>query len=164
MPYLINRFCCGENHRLLCHESRYHKAKHLDAPPKRTLNLHSDANMQRTTPMDPQEAAKCCGPMDELLDAELFKALGDPTRLKLLSCLAKCGRPCSVTELTQCCAVDLSVVSRHLSALEKAGVLSSAKEGRTVFYTVRYKHLTDAFRSLAKAIEQCRPKRNSTTN
>jgi len=113
-------------------------------------------------PMNPQEAAKCCGPMDELLDAELFKALGDPTRLKLLSCLAKCGRPCSVTELTECCSVDLSVVSRHLSALEKAGVLSSTKEGRTVFYTVRYKHLTEAFRSLAKAIEGCRPKRNST--
>ena len=113
--------------------------------------------------MTPQEASKCCGPIDDLLDAELFKALGDPTRLRLLSCLAKCGRPCSVTELTECCAVDLSVVSRHLSSLEKAGVLSSAKEGRTVFYSVRYKHLTEAFRALAKAIEGCRPKRSTAT-
>ncbi len=114
--------------------------------------------------MNPQEAANCCGPMDELLDAELFKSLGEPTRLRLLACLAKCGRPCSVTELTECCAVDLSVVSRHLAVLEKSGVLSSAKVGRTVFYTVRYKHLTDAFRSLAKAIEQCRPKRSTSKN
>ncbi len=109
--------------------------------------------------MKPQEASQCCGPIDDLLDAELFKALGEPTRLKLLSCLAKCGRPCSVTELTECCAVDLSVVSRHLGVLEKAGILSASKEGRAVFYTVRYKHLTEAFRSLAKAVETCRPKR-----
>ncbi|MEQ9587262.1 MAG: metalloregulator ArsR/SmtB family transcription factor [Parvibaculaceae bacterium] len=111
--------------------------------------------------MKPQEASRCCGPIDDLLDAELFKALGEPTRLKLLSCLAKCGRPCSVTELTECCAVDLSVVSRHLSVLEKAGVLTAAKKGRTVFYAVRYRHLTEAFRALAKAIDGYRPKRKS---
>jgi DNA-binding transcriptional ArsR family regulator len=108
--------------------------------------------------MKPQEAAMCCGPIDDLLDAELFKALGEPTRLKLLSCLAKCGRPCTVTELTECCDVDFSVVSRHLGILERAGILTAAKKGRTVFYEVRYKHLTDAFRGLAKAIEGCRPK------
>jgi ArsR family transcriptional regulator, arsenate/arsenite/antimonite-responsive transcriptional repressor len=45
--------------------------------------------------------------------------------------------------------------------LEKAGVLTATKEGRTVFYEVRYKHLTDAFRALAKAIDGCRPKRKS---
>lgn len=111
--------------------------------------------------MKPHEASQCCGPIDDVLDAELFKALGEPTRLKLLSCLAKCGRPCSVTELSECCAVDFSVVSRHLRMLENAGVLSASKEGRTVFYTVRYRHLTDAFRSLAKAIEVCRPKRRA---
>ncbi|MCR9117224.1 MAG: metalloregulator ArsR/SmtB family transcription factor [bacterium] len=112
--------------------------------------------------MKPQEASKCCAPIDDLLDADLFKALGEPTRLKLLSCLAKCGCPCSVTELTECCAVDFSVVSRHLGVLEKAGVLSVSKEGRTVFYAVRYKHLTEAFRALARAVEDCRPKRSKS--
>ncbi len=109
-----------------------------------------------------QEASRCCGPIDDSLDAELFKALGEPTRLRLLSCLAKCGRACSVTEMTECCAVDFSVVSRHLGVLEKAGVLTATKQGRTVFYEVRYKHLTEAFRGLAKAIEGCRPKRGTT--
>ncbi|QEG40836.1 ArsR/SmtB family transcription factor [Roseimaritima ulvae] len=112
--------------------------------------------------MKPQEASQCCGPIDDLLDAELFKALGERTRLQLVSCLAKCGRPCSVTELAECCAVDFSVVSRHLSVLEKAGVLTATKQGRTVFYEIRYKHLSEAFRSLAKAIESCRPKRRSS--
>lgn len=112
--------------------------------------------------MKPQEASQCCGPINDLLDAELFKALGEPTRLKLLSCLAKCGRACSVTELTECCAVDLSVVSRHLGILAKAGVLTATKKGRTVFYAVRYKHLTGAFRSLARAVEDCRPRRTAS--
>lgn len=114
--------------------------------------------------MKPLEALQCCGPIDDLLDAEFFKALGEPTRLKLLSCLAKCGRSCSVTELTECCSVDLSVVSRHLVVLEKAGILTATKEGRTVFYAVRYKHLTDAFRALAEAVEGCRPKRSHATS
>lgn len=108
--------------------------------------------------MKPQEASQCCGPIDDLLDAELFKALGEPTRLKLLSCLAKCGRACSVTELTECCAVDFSVVSRHLGVLEKAGVLKATKLGRTVYYEVRYQHLSVAFRELANAIDGCRPR------
>ena len=92
--------------------------------------------------MTPKQAAKCCNPVDDLLDPELFKALCDPTRLRLLACLAKCGRACSVTEVAECCAVDLSVVSRHLAMLEKAGVLESTKEGRTVFYAVRYRQLS----------------------
>jgi len=107
--------------------------------------------------MTPKQAAKCCGPVDELLDPELFKALCDPTRIKLLACLTKCGRPCSVTEVAQCCSVDFSVVSRHLSLLEKAGVLAAAKEGRTVFYSVRFRQLSQTLRALANAIEACCP-------
>ena len=76
-------------------------------------------------PLTPKKAAACCGPIDHLLDAELFKALGDPTRLLLLACLAKCARPCSVTEIAACCSVDLSVVSRHLALLERAAIVTS---------------------------------------
>ncbi len=108
--------------------------------------------------MKPKKTFKCCEPIDDLLDVELFKALGDPTRLKLLACLAKCGRSCSVTELTECCDVDLSVVSRHLAILERVGILTATKDGRTVLYAVRYKELSDAFRALAQSVEACRPK------
>lgn len=111
--------------------------------------------------MTPEEAAKCCGPMDALLDAELFKALSDPTRLKLFSCLAKTGRACSVTELTECCSVDFSVVSRHLGILERAGLLAVTKEGRTVFYRVRYQPLAATLRALASAVDACRPKKKA---
>lgn len=107
--------------------------------------------------MSPKQAYTCCGPIDDLLDPELFKALCDPTRAKLLGCLTKCGRACTVTEVAECCSVDFSVVSRHLQLLERAGILESAKEGRTVSYVVKYGHLCQTLRGLAEAIEGCCP-------
>ena len=106
-------------------------------------------------PDTPKDAAGLIGQIDELLVAELFRALSDPTRNKLLSCLAKCGRPCSVSEVAECCNVDLSVVSRHLSILEAAEILESVKEGRTVFYSVRYQALSSVLRNLAQAFDDC---------
>jgi len=111
--------------------------------------------------MTPQEAAALRGPLDELLDAELFKALSDPTRLKLLACLTKCGCPSSVSEVAQCCSVDFSVVSRHLAILETAGVLWCEKQGRTVQYGVRYQHVATTLLALASAFEQCCPEKKS---
>jgi DNA-binding transcriptional ArsR family regulator len=98
------------------------------------------------------------GPLDERLDPVFFKALGDPTRAKLVACIAKCGRACSVGEVGECCSVDLSVVSRHLRVLERAGVVESVKAGRTVRYMVRYAAVSRSLRGLAEAIEQCRPR------
>jgi ArsR family transcriptional regulator len=95
--------------------------------------------------------------LDSHLNPELFKALGDPTRLRLLSCLAKCGRPCTVGEVAECCSVDLSVVSRHLAHLADAEVLTATKKGRTVSYQVRFGDLAGALRSLADAIDACCP-------
>jgi len=112
---------------------------------------------KRSTPKTPKQAAACCGPVDDLLDPELFKALCDPTRARLLGCLAKCGRACSVSEIAECCPVDLSVVSRHLQILERAGLLEVVKQGRTVFYRVRYTQFCGALRGLADAIEGCCP-------
>ena len=114
-------------------------------------------------PKSPKQAACCSSELDDLLNAELFKALGDPTRLKLFSCLARCARPCSTTEVAECCDVDFSVVSRHLGILADAGVLESKKEGRTVYYEVRYGDFSTALRGLADAISSyCRGPRQKT--
>lgn len=112
---------------------------------------------RKRRPASPKQAAACCSPIDDLLKPDLFKALCDPTRLKLLACLAKCGRSCSVSEVAECCAVDFSVVSRHLSMLSKAGVLKVEKKSRTVFYSVEFGKLCKALRSLADAVEECCP-------
>ncbi len=116
-------------------------------------------------PKNPKDASCCNWPIDNLLQAEVFKALTDPTRVSLLACLAKCSRPCSVSEVAECCSVDLSVVSRHLRVLEDCGVLKSQKNGRVVWYEVRYQEFIDSLRALAGALESCcltvtKPRRN----
>lgn len=113
------------------------------------------AQISKRRPSTPKQAAKRLAPLDSALDAQLFRALGDPTRLNLLACLAKCGRGCSVTEVAECCSIDFSVVSRHLAMLANAGILESRKEGRTTLYQVRYEHLGSAFRALADAFKDC---------
>lgn len=99
--------------------------------------------------------------IDRQLDVRLFKALSDPTRLLLLACLAKCGRPCSVSEIAECCSVDISVVSRHLALLARAGAIEPTKNGRTVFYQVQYRTLSRTLRKLADSIDQCCAEKDS---
>ena len=70
-----------------------------------------DVPPSRRPPATPRLAARSRGPIDARLDPALFKALSDPTRLKLLACVAKCARACSVGEVALCCHVDLSTVS-----------------------------------------------------
>ncbi len=108
-------------------------------------------------PASPRQAVRRKAAVDGLLDPELFKALGDPTRVLLLRCLLKCKRACSVSEVAECCDVDFSVVARHLSLLARAGVLEARKQGRTVWYTPRCERLGETFRALADAIDDCAP-------
>jgi len=112
------------------------------------------ASIYKQSPASPKQAARRRAPVDKLLDPGLFKALAEPTRAKIVACLIKCGRPCSVTEIAQCCSIDFSVVARHLTALARSGVLESQKEGRTVWYTARSADLADRFRAIAAAIEE----------
>jgi ArsR family transcriptional regulator len=111
----------------------------------------------RTPPRSPKEAASCCGVIDDLLKPELFKALCDPTRARLVGCLIKCGRPCTVSEVAECCSVDFSVVSRHLQQLARAEILDAVRSGRTVSYAVRFTDLCATLRALADAIEEHSP-------
>ena len=106
-------------------------------------------------PTSPRQAARRRAPIDRLLDPDLFKALSDPTRVKLLACILKCGRGCSVTEVAACCSVDFSVVARHLTVLARAGLLDAKKEGRTVWYTPRGEAIAAQLRQLADAVDGC---------
>ena len=57
-----------------------------------------------------------------------FAALSDPTRRELLSSLSR-GETC-VTELAKPFRISLPAVSRHLSVLEAAGLLTRRRHGR----------------------------------
>jgi len=64
--------------------------------------------------------------------ADVFKALGHPTRLAIVDMLAG-GERC-VCELNEPLDIDMSTLSRHLAVLRNAGILSSDKRGNQVFY------------------------------
>lgn len=99
----------------------------------------------------------CCRPLAAALDHRLFKALGDPTRLHILVCLAGCCRPVSVSEIAACCSVDLSVVSRHLATLCDSGVLAIHRQGRFTRYILKHRELAARLRELADGLEKCLP-------
>lgn len=64
--------------------------------------------------------------------AQLFKAMGHPSRLKMLAALAE-GDRC-VCELQALIGDDMSTVSRHLSVLKAQGIVTSHKAGLNVIY------------------------------
>jgi len=65
-------------------------------------------------------------------EAEVFKALGHPTRLWIVQQLAD-GEHC-VCEFVEAVGVDFSTVSQHLAVLKRAGVIEDDKRGKSVYY------------------------------
>jgi len=103
----------------------------------------------------------CRTPCDPVLESwmqpELFKALGDPVRLTLLRRLAGAQRPLTVSEVSECCGVHLSGVSRHLAVLRRAGVVTAVRNGREVLYRLEFQTLGRTLSDLARALESCCP-------
>ncbi len=67
--------------------------------------------------------------------AKIVKALAHPTRLFIVDQVAK-DEKC-VGELQELIGADVSTVSKHLSVLKEAGVVSDEKRGLQVFYRLR---------------------------
>jgi ArsR family transcriptional regulator len=65
-------------------------------------------------------------------EAEVFKALGHPTRLWIVKQLAD-GEHC-VCEFVEAVNADFSTISKHLSVLKRAGVIADDKRGKSVYY------------------------------
>ena len=79
--------------------------------------------------------------MDQKVEvqAEYFKALSHHTRIKIVQYLKE-GERC-VCEIVPYLKEEQSNVSRHLAALKRAGILSSRKEGVSVYYEVQDKNV-----------------------
>jgi DNA-binding transcriptional ArsR family regulator len=67
--------------------------------------------------------------------ARIIKALAHPTRLFIVDELSR-GERC-VCELTDLIGVEMPTVSRHLSLLKQAGILTDEKRGSLVYYRLR---------------------------
>ena len=69
-----------------------------------------------------------------MIPHEVFAALADPTRLEVLSPLAN-GGPATATELSAAMPVTRQAVTKHLAALDAAGLVERHPAGREVRYT-----------------------------
>ena len=67
--------------------------------------------------------------------AAVLKALAHPTRLFMIEELAE--KSYCVQELTEMVGLDVSTVSKHLSILKNAGLVTIEKKGKQVFYSLR---------------------------
>jgi ArsR family transcriptional regulator len=93
----------------------------------------------------------CCTPVvGSVLDASdagqlarMFKALGDPTRVRLLSLIAahEGGEAC-ICDLTEPVGLSQGTVSHHMKILGDAGLVSRDQRGKWAYYRVERPMLT----------------------
>ena len=101
--------------------------------------------MRELPVLDQPEAVACCAPLAaEVLDeadaatlARRFAALADPVRLRLVSLLATAeGGAVCACDLVEPVGKSQPTVSHHLKVLADAGLVTSEKRGRNVWYGV----------------------------
>lgn len=68
--------------------------------------------------------------------AVLFRALGDPTRVKILNLLATRGEPVCVCDLVEVLGLAQATVSHHVRKLADAGLLAREERGKWSFYSI----------------------------
>ena len=79
---------------------------------------------------------------------ELWAAVADPTRRRLLDVLLAQGEA-TATTLAAELPVTRQAVAKHLAVLDRAGLVQGRRRGREVLYAVRPERLDAATRSLS---------------
>ena len=88
----------------------------------------------------------CCSPvLREPMSAErsvelarVFKAIGEPVRLRLLSLIAShAGGEACVCDLTGAFELSGPTISHHLKVLREAGIIEGERRGTWIYYRVR---------------------------
>lgn len=91
------------------------------------------------------ESGACCSPLvrEPLTEdwagdlARMFKALGDPVRLRLLSLIAShAGGEACVCDISASFDLSQPTISHHLKVLRSAGLLDCERRGTWVYYWV----------------------------
>lgn len=91
-----------------------------------------------------REPVACCGPLagatlsDEAAaaTADVFKALADPARVRIVNVLATSGEPVCVCHLIEPLGLSQPTVSHHLKTLVEAGLLEREQRGRWAHYAL----------------------------
>jgi ArsR family transcriptional regulator, arsenate/arsenite/antimonite-responsive transcriptional repressor len=99
----------------------------------------------------------CCRPLDEgsfaddeaQAAAQMFKALADPARVRLVNLLATSDEPVCACELIPSMSLAQPTVSHHLKKLTDAGLLEREQRGKWAYFTLN----REALRRLADIIQ-----------
>lgn len=95
--------------------------------------------------LSPTDAGACCAPVtagvlaveDAQKLARMFKALGDPTRVRLLSMIAaRSGGEACVCDLTEPVGLSQPTVSHHMKQLVDAGLATREQRGKWAYYAL----------------------------
>jgi ArsR family transcriptional regulator len=86
----------------------------------------------------------CCRPLSALAlssdevaaTARVFKALGDPARVRILNLLATTDGPVCVCNLTEPLGLSQPTVSHHMKKLADAGLLTREQRGVWAYYSL----------------------------
>ena len=113
-----------------------------------------------TTPLPPlaTDISACCSPVtggvldDQAAEglARVFKALGDPTRVKLLSLIAAAGTDgACVCDLVEPVGLSQPTVSHHMRQLVDAGLITREQRGKWAYYRLVHAALVAVAGALA---------------
>lgn len=78
----------------------------------------------------------------------IFEAFANPVRMQLLCCLSEERK--TVSELIENCGLSQSAVSQHLHKLRTNGLVETKKEGKFIYYIIKYPESA----KLAKALKE----------
>lgn len=85
--------------------------------------------------------------------APVLAALGDESRLQIVRKLCK-GGPLSITRLTEGSEISRQAVTKHLLALNRAGLVRSERRGRQRIWKLEPERLDEVRRYLAQISQQ----------
>ena len=101
----------------------------------------------------------CCGPEAPPVSGEeaaavaaSFKALADPTRVAIVSCLSAADEVCVCT-LTESFDLSQPTISHHLKILKDAGLVESSRRGTWAYYQL-VPEAIGALRAALGAVDQ----------
>jgi ArsR family transcriptional regulator, arsenate/arsenite/antimonite-responsive transcriptional repressor len=91
------------------------------------------------------ELIECCAPLaaevlsddEAVATAELFKALADPARVRIVNLLASAGEPVCACNLNDPVGLSQPTVSHHLKKLVEVGLLEREQRGRWAYFSLR---------------------------
>ena len=103
--------------------------------------------------MSVADPVACCAPLaastlsdeEAVATAELFKALADPARVRILNQIARCDGEVCACDLNGPVGLAQPTVSHHLKKLVDAGLLERKQRGRWAFFSLN----SDAVEKLA---------------